>query len=135
MELIKTRSKEKLPKGFSYPIGAEQISLALQKAPQYSEINLMFNWKDTFLASKYQNKLKENGQISIIELFYSSNFKEWTLRINAVPKEHAQRVRELIPVTVLNKLASLLEAAPAKIEYFRWDVIYDLTSGKLLIDS
>ena len=131
MELIKTRSKEKLPQGFSYPIGAEQISWTLQGVPQYMKLQLTFSWKDTFWASKYQKKLKENGQIEILECSYSSYFDAWWLFIHAVPKEHAQRVRELIPDVVLNQLASVLKSTPAKVQYFRWSAIYDLSSGKI----
>ena len=41
-EMIPTRSKSKLPKSLSYPIGAEAISEALADAPHADEMSLSF---------------------------------------------------------------------------------------------
>ena len=40
--LIQTAVKEKLQRGLSYPLGAQQISVNLAGIPQYSEIRLCF---------------------------------------------------------------------------------------------
>jgi hypothetical protein len=72
--MIKTVYKEKLPKGYSYPVGAEIISAALSEVPQYEEIEICFWRKDQPYASLclYNQKITEGGSISILKVWYSS---------------------------------------------------------------
>lgn len=88
--MIRTTSKEKLPKGFSYPVGAGVISSALQGVPQFSLAAIHFSWKDTFWASRYNEKLKALGQITILDVNYSARWYEWRISVHAVPSAHKQ---------------------------------------------
>jgi hypothetical protein len=126
MEPITTTRKEKLPKGYSYPLGAEALSQALIGVPQYSMLSITFNWRDTFWASEYQNKLKALGQIKIVEL--NPWGMEWRIFVSAVPAEHSHAVREQLSSTGFNSLKSQLNAAGADRKDCRWIAHYDLST-------
>jgi hypothetical protein len=128
--LIRTRRKEKLPRGFSYPIGAERLSMKLTGVPQYSVAEIAFSWKDTFWASEYQSRLRELGRISIVDADYWSRFDSWTIRIHAVPSEHNNRAHEGL-LAVLSDLADKLNAALTNPDTFRWSARYDLATGQV----
>jgi hypothetical protein len=124
LELIHTSFKEKLPKGFSYPVGAEVISSALQGVPQFSLATIYFSWKDTFWASKYTEKLKALGKITILEVDYWSN---WSISVHAVPSAHRQAAREQL-LGRLPTLARELVQTPVEPTYFCWEAQYDLAA-------
>lgn len=128
--LIRTKRKEKLPKGFSYPIGAELLSTALQGVPQYSLAEIIFGWKDTFWASQYQSRLRELSSITIVDVDYSSHFDSWTIRIHAVPSAHNTRAREGLP-SVLSVLSDRMKPTSIEPDSFRWSAGYDLASGQV----
>jgi hypothetical protein len=68
--MIPTRSKSKLPKTLSYPLGAEEISQALAETPQVEEIRLSFHglgWP----ASEFQRVLREGLPYGIMEAAYT----------------------------------------------------------------
>jgi hypothetical protein len=126
--LIRTKRKERLPKGFSYPIGAELMSTALRGVPQYSLAEIIFSWKDTFWASKYQSRLRELGSITVVDVDYSSRFDSWTIRIHAVPSAHNTRAREGLPA-VLSVLSDRMKLTSIEPDSFRWSAEYDLASA------
>ena len=128
--LIRTRRKEKLPKGFSYPIGAELLSMKLTGVPQYSIAEIAFSWKDTFWASEYQSRLRELGRILIVDAGYSSRFDSWTIRIHAVPSEHNTRTREGL-LAVLSVLADKMKTTSTNPDSFKWSASYDLATGQV----
>ncbi len=39
---IKTRYRQPIPKGLSYPVGSEAISSALKGVPQFAELSITF---------------------------------------------------------------------------------------------
>jgi hypothetical protein len=57
--MIPTRSKAKLPKALSYPLGAAMISEALAGAPHADELHLAFSDHPVWPASKFQRVLRE----------------------------------------------------------------------------
>lgn len=132
MELIRTVKKEKLPVGFSYPVGAEMLSNALKGTSQYTLLEFYFSWKDIYWASKYQAKLKTNGEITILEARY---FRGWTIYIHAVPSVCSQKVREKLPLEALPALALALNNADVEPAYFGWRLIYNLANDMLRIEA
>lgn len=135
MDLIPTRSKEKLPKGFSYPVGAEILSSALNSVPQYDEMELQFTWKDVYWASEYQKKLKSLGKIRVLEANYSIVFDEWVLRICSVPSVHNKVVKLLLQEGPLGRLRDALLAGADDRGSFFWKARYDLAEETMIVES
>ena len=128
MLLIPTQLKEKLPAGFSYPVGAEAISAALRDVPFFDELELWFSWKDQFWASEYQEKLESRGPIAVIDARHNLS---WTIRVNSVPRTHASVARELIQEQALPSLVKALVASSEAASGFRWTAIFDLATSTL----
>jgi hypothetical protein len=126
MDLIPTKRKEALPKGFSYPSGAEMISKALHGVPQYDQLKLTFCWRDTFWSSKYQARLKARGDIDIIEL---NPWGEWGIYVNAVPLVHAHAAREQLVSVGLENLRTYLSTPCGYAKDRRWKAVYDLSTN------
>lgn len=120
--MIPTRKRAKLPQGFSYPLGAELISAALQKHPQLEDMSLRFAWRDTFWGSEYQLRLKSQGKIRVLEVRY---WHEWEIIVNAVPSEHNRFAREQL-LEVLPDLSAWLKKYQDEARYASWSAHYDL---------
>ena len=133
MDIIRTIRKERLPSGYSYPVGAEIISNALQGIPQYHLASITFDWKDIFWASKYQEKIRSAGAIKIIDVNFDL-WKDWRIFVHAVPAAHSQSARVQIGAG-LASLASILHRTPLEPEHFRWAATYDLAGSSLATGS
>lgn len=133
LDLIRTTRKEKLPKGFSYPVGAEVISQALAGVPQFHLASITFVWKDTFWASRYQERIRSAGAINIFEVNLDL-WKDWRIFVHAVPAAHSQSAREQLSIS-LPSLAAILRRTPSEPEHFRWSATYDLAGCSLAISS
>ncbi|KHD06519.1 hypothetical protein PN36_10820 [Candidatus Thiomargarita nelsonii] len=133
MEIIKTRYKKKLPKGKSYPIGAEEISQELKGIPQYSEIEIAFSIQDEFWASKYNKKLKEGGDIEVLEVHFGVPFYEWIIYVHSVPSEHKSTAKRQILDLVLPKLAKELKNIGINNDHFNFIASYSLASGSITL--
>lgn len=129
MKIIATKSKEKLPKGFSYPIGAERLSEELATAPQLKDFVLWFRWRAQYRASTYRNILDRKGKITIIEVRYKSMFDEWRIDIYAVPARQSAEVKALLKNEVFDDLRSKLKNQ--KQDYFSWKAQFSL-SGQVV---
>ena len=124
MKLIPTRKKIKLPKGYSYPVGAKEISEALAKIPQYDSISIIFRARDTYSASKHKEKIRDQKTLTIIEAEYnnpqvniSSSNKmiesgyydsRWILMVYALPKDFRHTANLTLKTEVLPKLKKWL---------------------------
>jgi len=128
MILIPTRYKEKLPAGFTYPLGAQAISATLQGVSYVSDLNLHFSWKDIFWASKYHAKIAAQGSIHVLNASYC---QDWTIELCSVPSEYASVVRELTTLSALPALASALSCTSAKPHHFQWVAAFELSSKVL----
>ena len=129
LELIRTRLKEKLPKGFSYPVGAEMISTALEGIPHFQELSIRFSWKDRFWASKYNASVRAAGKLTMISVNF---WREWVISVHAVPSQHRNSAQVQLG-TLLPVLANQLRAAPTEATHCRWEASYDLASSTLAI--
>ena len=88
MSLIETAAKEKLPKGFSYPLGAETISAALEGVPQLGNMRIWFTWRDEFWVSRWRKRLQARGPIELLRVAYSDYFSRWEVSAYSVPSEY-----------------------------------------------
>jgi hypothetical protein len=149
MHMILTKFKDKLPKGFSYPIGAEKISLGLARTPQIASFELCFQHKDEFWASSYNEKLRQKKPLKIVEITYrnpnvgisSSQYMidagyyspSWKINIYAVPKEYSVDVKEQLNSIAIPNLekwlnqVGLTESRETMVKGY----IYDPCSKKL----
>src|SRR5947208_14716461 len=94
MRFIRTYRKEKLPRGYSYPLGAEAISTALEGVPQFDSIDLWFRWRDEFWASRWRRRVLNHGVVSLLDMSWYEYFGRWHLTVYSVPSEYAQPARE-----------------------------------------
>ena len=135
MKIITTISKEKLPKEFSYPLGAEKISQALQGVPQFGDMTLYFRWRDEFLASKYKVRLAAGGSINILHLYHTMRWENWSIAVSALPAQHCQSAREQLLPAALEALKQSLITAGTESEYFQWNAHYNLATQTLHFGS
>ncbi|MCL2523308.1 MAG: hypothetical protein FWF20_06285 [Betaproteobacteria bacterium] len=136
MTLIPTSLKEKIPKGFAYPIGAEVISHALDGVSQFHLLKLTFFWKNTFWASKYNARINSAGTIKIIEVRYSSHSQmdtDWNIYVHAVPSAESQFVRDQLLDNALPKLKERLLKAKLESEFFSWETSYDMAARSIFV--
>jgi len=133
MKIIATKSKEKLPKGFSYPIGAERLSEELATAPHLQDFVLWFRWRAVYRASKYRNILENKGKITIIEVRYKSMFDEWRIDIYAVPAGQSAEVKALLNNEVFDDLRSKLKNQQK--DFFSWKAQFSLSGQTVEIIS
>ncbi len=133
--MIKTTYKEKLPKGYSYPVGAEIISAGLSDVPQYEELGIDFWIKDEFRASRYNQKIKESGDIIILKARYFSYSwgSGWTIEINSVPSAFKKDASEKIVSQVLPALREKLLKTGMNGERFSFRANYSLATSDIKI--
>ena len=112
MALIRTARKEKLPKGFSYPFGAEAISAALDGIPQFDNAELWFSWRDEFWVSRWRKRLQSRGVITLFRVAYSDYFGVWNLYAYSVPSEYTVTARELLKIELRRVRDELQRAGP-----------------------
>jgi hypothetical protein len=94
MHLIPTARKEKLPKGFSYPLGAESISEAFEGVPHLQNATIWFDWRDEYWASRWRKKIKSHGSVKLLDVGASALSGEPVLRLYSVPSEYSLLARE-----------------------------------------
>ncbi len=143
MKIIPTKFKEKIPKGFSYPVGAELLSSAFSETPQFDLFTVRFWYQDEYWASSYTTKIKEKSSIKIIEVSYknyrphlsssrdmieSGHYEpKWEIRVNSIPSEYAAIVKEQLISKVLPELSVLLRKSVEKPlqELQNWVVLFN----------
>ena len=102
-ELIPTKRKEKLPKDWSYPIGAEAISKSLETFEHIQEIELFFSWRGEYWHSKFQEKVKALGEIRIFECHNSYFSDGMSIYTYAVPANMKSEVRNAMEAEIFPK--------------------------------
>lgn len=136
--MLQTQSKEKLPKGHSYPIGAEALSVALEGIPQFNSIILSFWHKDEFWTSSYNQKLKGGGEIAVLRAEYGSPFYEWRIHVCSVPSTVKKIATGAITQKVLPALKAsyqnLGKAVPSSAHQY-FEATISLSSGLVQIRS
>ncbi|RYG62456.1 hypothetical protein EON80_23090 [bacterium] len=100
--LIPTRSKTKIPHGWSYPVGAEVISTALAGVPQFESIHLRFLWMNPNSADarRYSDSL-----IHLMNVNYATpggmDEQNWGVDVSAVPSPLKDRLKAEIAGPIL----------------------------------
>ena len=112
MSLIKTASKEKLPKGFSYPLGAAAISAALEGIPQLDNILMWFSWRDEFWVSRWRKRLQAKGPLTLMRVAYSDYFGRWDVHVYSVPSNYTIFARETLRTELPSARARLSAPRP-----------------------
>lgn len=92
--LIPTAAKERLPSGFSYPMGAQGLSTALQDIPLLETARIWFSWRDEYWASEWRQKIAAQGEVTLLEISDSYAGHGRDLRVYAVPSEYSMAARE-----------------------------------------
>jgi hypothetical protein len=110
MLLIPTALKEKLPKGFSYPLGAEAIGSALDGSPQIGNGKLWFHWRDEFWASRWRKRLASRGLITLFQVNYSEHLGYWSFRVYSVPSQCTVVAREHLLAELVQVRGKLMAA-------------------------
>jgi hypothetical protein len=110
--IIKTIHKDRLPKGWSYPVGAEAISSLLLEARQFNEIELFFQDRGQYWKSDFNITIKEQGEIKILD-FGNSYLSDggYLLHVYAVPSEKRQHVNEQFIAGILPALRAYLKSS------------------------
>lgn len=132
--MIKTTDKEKLPKGYSYPVGTEIISAGLSEVTQYEDLQIIFRMKDESHISLYNRKIKEAGDIIVLSMYSSyGRFRYWRMTARAVPSAFKKDASEKIISQVLPALREQLLKAGINEEHFSFSASYSLTTGDIKI--
>lgn len=125
MFLIPTARKEKLPKGFSYPLGAQAVCGALDGVPQLEGARLWFCWRDEYWASEWRAKLEALGDVTLLEVTDSYIGHGRDLRLYAVPSEYSVAAREQL-IAELPRVRRALLAKGSASKYPRVSIALSL---------
>jgi hypothetical protein len=138
--MIPTDHKDKLPKGFSYPLGAEKLSMALgDVVPQAESMGLWFLWKDEIWTSNWRKRINDLGVVTLIAASYRKDglessrlfgWGDWRLHVYAVPSEYNVAAREFLLGGALKQLATKLREASGKVEFFDERISFHLRDAK-----
>ena len=129
--MIATDSKAKLPKGFSYPLGAEKINSFLGDIPQAETMKMKFEWRDEFWVSSWRKRIDTLGVVTLVEATFWEYFNEWRLFVYAVPKEFNVSAREFLVGGQLQELGNKLRAVPPEATYFRETISFRLKDANV----
>jgi hypothetical protein len=89
MHLIPTAKKEKLPKGFSYPLGAEGISEAFDGVPHLVNATIWFYWRDEYWTASWRKRIESRGAVKLLEVSTWPLSGEPVLHVYSVPSEYS----------------------------------------------
>lgn len=93
MGLIPTAAKDKLPKGFTYPLGAEAISTALEGIPALEDSRFWFSWRDEYWASAWRQKIASLGEVTLLKIEKAHFGDGREIHVYAVPSEFSEAAR------------------------------------------
>ena len=113
MYLIPTARKEKLPKGFSYPVVAEVISEALNGVPHLENATIWFDWRDEYWASSWRKKIESRGPVKLLEVGASPLSGDPVVHVYSVPSEYSMVAREHLLAELPRVRRRLLARGPA----------------------
>ena len=128
--MIKTARKQKLPKGFSYPLGAAAISDALQGIPQFDNTEIWFRWRDEFWVSRWRKRLQARGPVILLTVGFSEYFGRWDINLYSVPSEYAVAAREQLG-RELPRVRNELSAAGTRSKAFHRSITLSLFEAEI----
>jgi hypothetical protein len=124
--MLGTRYKSKLPRGWSYPVGAQTLSDALEGVAGASERPLFF-WDYQIRTSRHRRERAEGKPYPVLEVSYSKPFfgadaeylasqgatDQWTITVNPVPSDRAALVRHCVVSAGLSRVREWLDRTRA----------------------
>ncbi len=93
MSLIPTAAKDKLPKGFTYPLGAEAISTALEGIPALEDSRMWFSWRDEYWASAWRQKIASLGEVTLLKIEQAHFGDGREIHVYALPSQYSEAAR------------------------------------------
>jgi hypothetical protein len=131
MSLIPTARKDKLPKGFVYPLGAEAISAALEGIPQFDRAEITFSWRDEFWVSRWRKRLQARGVVTLLRVAYweFAGPGRWRLDVYSVPSQYSALAREHFRIELLRVHREFLAISSAS-KSFQTAITFDLSAPK-----
>jgi hypothetical protein len=93
MSLVPTAAKDKLPKGFTYPLGAKAISTALEGIPALEDSRFWFSWRDEYWASAWRQKIASLGEVTLLKIEKAHFGDGREIHVYAVPSEYSEAAR------------------------------------------
>ncbi len=136
--IMETRLKEPLKKGWKYPVGAEIVTRGLEACPRRNEVRLYFWCHKAKRLEVGKPKVVLSARYSItrggVGIWESP--PAWDIYVEAVPREIAHRVRELLIADGLPQAAAWLSMSRTetwldKRYGHRLDVEFDVESDEL----
>src|SRR6185295_6849216 len=110
------RHKERLPRGWSYPVGVELLSQALFDVPNAAPQPLWFSHGDELWLNDRRKRRAEDLPFPILEAEYTRHFVGppepdrplWILRVSSVPSPLSAWVRSCVFAYGLPRLRTWL---------------------------
>ena len=109
---IRTQSRKKLRRGWSYAIGAEGLSRMLEGVPQFAELRLSFHDSEFIFTSARKRAIQDGEAITVLSVRYqhlvpgltgSNQFIKdgwyselWEVIVYAVPSINRKKVEDAI---------------------------------------
>ncbi|MGA4636597.1 hypothetical protein ACPA5B_22235 [Pseudomonas solani] len=124
--MIPTLSKERLPQGYSYPLGAKAINELIGDIPQVDKIEMNFNWRDDFLASRWRKRIKARGTVTLAAIRYLSIWDEWRIYFYSVPSDCSAAARDFLLAGALAQLGDALRNLTTAPSYFHHEITWQL---------
>ncbi len=142
--MLETSFKSKLPRGWSYPIGAQVLSEYLDGID--GAVDRPFYFSDyPIWTSRHRQLRDQGGPYPIVEVSYSEPWGErkperlkWSVTINPVPSDKAASVRESVACFGLPKIREWLRRTRVVDEKQGrgfCSLLYDETRERLLFRS
>ncbi len=119
--MLETRFKKRLPRGWSYPIGAQELSAYLEDAPGAKEKPLSFTDRAGWFHSQLDAERRDDHPYPILRLWLfrggvladNPDAGHWEVRVYAVPSTLRAVVRRsLLPIAMPKVRAWLAAARP-----------------------
>ena len=115
--VIPTMSKAKISRDLSYPIGAEAISRAVERVPQFPLLRLQFylgsdhflrrgNYE--FLRAEYLNNSTPVDEYPVSHLYKRPPQYQWEIVVQPVPCVHRHRIKTYIVESALGEIREWL---------------------------
>jgi hypothetical protein len=115
--IVPTLSRAKISRNLSYPIGAQQISVALSSTVQLPELKLHFySWSDhglrrghyEFLRAEYLNNARPAEKWPVSSLHKRPPQYRWEILVQPVPRVFRHRIKQYIVDSALNQISNWL---------------------------
>ena len=102
--LIPTSGKDRLPKGWSYPFSASDISSCLAGLDVYPQCWLCFYPRSLYWHSDWQKKVRELGEIELLECRSVPDTGEWCINVYSLPSLQRQAAKAALTATAIPAL-------------------------------